>query len=350
MKAKKRALTHAEGAERRERMLRGWFGLRWRTNPAEEGVVMPPRRFLGLVQVLFAVIVGCTGNDEAASGLASGSTTAASLSARTSAPSPGTVGGPHRYEGPSVAFDVPEAWHEFYLKVPFEFFAAYGPIQGGGTDYVAVAPVPPDLAGLSRDQALASLVPPAERIGPVRNIDMDGFSGFSVSARVGVGLAGEVTILHGRNGDYLIACQSSEDMRDEVQRGCASIRTSLVEAAPSPVTDASGCTDRELSLLRGVDLPDGSSPREPRVSGSETDRLCDLWVEVPPGYRDSVITILSERLRDEGWHTNPARLDRTLGNFDVWQMIADRDFDLYLIEAYVDDGVTDHFFITVYDG
>lgn len=249
-----------------------------------------------------------------------------------------------------MAFDVPEAWHEFYLDVPFKFFAAYGPIEGGKSDYVAVAPVPPDLAQRPSMEILGHLMPPADRIDRVRVVDVNGLPAFSVSGTTGKDLEGELTVVEGRQGVYFLTCQSVREMRDEVTRGCGTIKASLVEVRPSPIEDPQGCTERELTLLRSVPLPDGSSPENPTSTGSGTDRGCDLSVSLPPDFRDDIIAILSDRLRDAGWHPSEARLDRTLGTFDVWQMVADRDFDLYLVEAYVDNGVTDHFFVTVGDG
>jgi hypothetical protein len=315
-----------------------------------EHVDAPCRPLLRLAGVLFVLAAGCSNGDEGPSKDGSGISTAPSVSTTRSIAPPQSVDVRHRYEGPSVAFDVPDAWQEFYLHASFRFFAAYGPIEGGDADYVAVSPIPPDKQQLSPKEALTAIIPSADRIGPMRVVDVNGMLGYSASGTTGEDLEGEITIVQGQRANYLVTCQSDADWREQVVRGCESIKASLVETVPSPSTDPSGCTERELSLLHDVPFPDGSSPEEPEVVGHGTDRACDLWISMPPEYRNDVIAILSERLTEAGWHSGEATLDRTLGTSKVWRMIADRDWDLYEIEAYIDGGVTDHFFVTTVDG
>jgi hypothetical protein len=56
-------------------------------------------------------------------------------------------------------------------------------------------------------------------------------------------------------------------------------------------------------------------------------------------------------LGDAGWHVEePPAIGRSGPTGDVWRLVADRDWDIYLLEVYVKEGVTQHFFITVTDG
>jgi len=248
------------------------------------------------------------------------------------------------YIGPAVSFEVPEGWEVFYLEVPFEIFAAYGPIEGGDADYVAVAPVPTGVDGSDPEKILRSIVGPGA--SPEVN-ELDGMTAYSVSMTRD-DLTQQTTIVEGQKDLYLVTCQYSKSVATQVAAGCEDILASLREVDPSPVIDPSGCTDRELSLIASVPLLEGA---EPKPSATHYAGLCDLQVELPTGFEGDVIATLSAALTDAGWNPHGANMVRiSNGVHHVWSMLADRDFDTFTVEAFVRDGVTDRYFISVIDG
>lgn len=262
------------------------------------------------------------------------------------------------YQGPVVAFDLPPGWHEFYLSTSLRFFASYGPVNGGDDDYVLVAPVPAGAANLTRDQILAQLVPPAERSGPVETIDVNGMRGYAVATETTDHLVMQGTLVEGHRGDYLIACQYGPHMRDQMVGGCASLEDTLVEVTPPAITDASGCTDAELALLRSVPMPAGTEPGQPKIVTSGDQRECDLQVlpSQPDGYRGDLVAYFTSRLKDAGWNIEMAKVVEP-GATQKWRVLADRDWDYYLVEIYVDaegtvyaKGAVQMFFVTAVDG
>lgn len=246
-----------------------------------------------------------------------------------------------------MAFDVPGGWHEFYLDVPIEVFAAYGPVEGGDADYVAVTPIPQGVAGRPPEKILQALAQAQSSDAvPAEVSEANGMTTYTASWISG-DLTQRATIVEGPRDLYLVTCQYASAMATRVTAGCASIIASLHEVAPSPVTDPSGCTDRELSLIASVPLLEGAEP-EPVVR--DLGKACDLQVELQSGFEGDVIAALSAELSDAGWTPHRAKMVRISGVHHVWRMVADRDFDTFMVEAFVRDSVTDRYFITVVDG
>ncbi len=265
-------------------------------------------------------------------------------SSKTSSASPGAT--EPDYIGPQVAFDVPDSWHEFNLDSPWDYFAAYGPVEGNRSDYVAIGPIPAELGDGSPEELLRRFVPLSSGPIDVEISHGNGSTMYTSSFRKD-GLTVQATIVEGSRDSYLVACNYGTTMEADMSAGCASILSSLYEADPSPVTDPSGCTDRELSLLAGIPLWEGATPQPPDAG---IVGVCDMWVAMPAGSREDVIRFYEGVLADEGWVTLNQGMDRTGPTGDVWQLLALQDWDAVLIEAYVTDGVTDHYFITVEDG
>lgn len=265
-------------------------------------------------------------------------------SQETSGPSSDTEDGSGQYVGPKVAFDVPTGWHEFYLEVSYDFFAAYGPEAGGESDYVAVAPLPRQLAEMESEKILEALIGTESGIR-IEVVDI-GDRSTSTAVVKQDDVRQQATLVEGLGPPYLVTCQSSSAMADDIEAGCAAIIASLRASEPSPVTDASGCTDRELSLIASVPLLEGA---EPASQATVYPKACDLQVELPSGSENAVAT-LRAALLDAGWHPNDAKVVRRSGQYDVWRLIADRDFDVFQIEAFVKGDIADRYFITVVDG
>lgn len=295
---------------------------------------------LALGAVLVALAAACSG-----SGTQRDQSPPPETPLKSTSPSHG-AGAPVGYVGPSVAFDVPGGWHEFYLDVSIDFFAAYGPVDGGDADYVAVSPIPQGVARRSPEKILQALAPQSSDAAPAEASEATGMTTYTASWTSG-DLTQRATIVEGPRDLYLVTCQYASAMATRVTSGCASILASLHEVAPSPVTDPSGCTDRELSLIASVPLLEEAEP-EPVVR--DLGKACDLQVELQSGFEGDVIATLSAELSDAGWTPHRAKMVRISGVHHVWRMLADRDFDRFVVEAFVRDGVTDRYFITVFDG
>lgn len=243
------------------------------------------------------------------------------------------------YAGSAVSFDVPPGWHTFDLQLATDYFAAYGPVEGSNVDYVSVAPLGEGI----RDQ-IAMLF---DAQGGGTPVDVNGLPSEMVTWTTKDGTWRSLTQVRGETGTYLIACQAGPDMRTEVSRGCDRARASLEEPV---VTDASGCTDRELALLASVPVPEGASAHEPTVLFSGALRSCDLMVELPANDRDDVLGELHSALADDGWDVSDPVIDRRWNDLDVWAFVAERSPDTMLVEVYSGDGVSDHYFLTAVPG
>jgi hypothetical protein len=271
--------------------------------------------------------------------------------------SPAASGGPHRYAGPQLAFDVPAGWHEFYLEVPWEFAAAYGPIEGGDQDYVAVGAVPAEIASGDPEEILGRASQKQQWTGSVTSATINGMPAATVPVRIGT-IDGIVTVAEGDRDTYLLTCAYTEPMSAAVRAGCASITASLTETAAPVATDPSGCTDTELAIMRAIDLPSGTAPGPLFTHGTleGAGHLCDVMVGIGSSGED-VAAYYTSRLEAAGWTIGSSGKDRTAVEFDVYRVVAMKDWDVYMIEIYVNGGATpstpgatDHFFVTVADG
>lgn len=247
------------------------------------------------------------------------------------------------YIGPAVSFQVPEGWEVFYLEVPFKIFAAYGPIEGGDADYVAVAPVPPGVDGSDPEKILRSIVGPGA--SPEVN-ELDGMTAYGVSM-TGDDLTQRTTIVEGQKDLYLVTCQYSESAATQVAAGCEDILASLREVDPSPVTDPSGCTDRELALIESVPVLEGA---QPKPTATDLGKMCDMQFELSAGFDGDPLAILGTALDDAGWNVSGSKMARISAPHEVWRLLADRDYDRLAVEAFIRDGVTDRYFVTAWDG
>lgn len=321
------------------------------------------RRAILLLSVAVLALSACAGNsaggNRSDSPAAVTSSPAASGTLGPSPSLPAGVGG--HYQGPDVAFDIPKDWHEFNLDVSMHFYAAYGPVSGGDDDYVMIAPVPAEAKGIPPEEILAS---PPMRTGPVESVNVNGMPGYSAPVALtspnGQALEGQETLVRGQRGDYLVACQYGKHMKELVPIGCQMLKDTLVEVPPPTITDPSGCTDAELALLQSVRMPDGTDPGKPKVMLSGDGRACDLAVvpsQPKTGYQGDLVGYFSSRLKSAGWHVPKAKVDRMSGPFQVWQLLAIRDWDIYMVEIYIDvkgavvaKGAAQNLFITVSDG
>ena len=301
-----------------------------------------------LSALALVVLVSCSGSAD--------SNRAALQTSTPSSPSPSVQEAGGHYQGPEVAFDFPDGWHEFYLEISAPFFAAYGPVSGGKVDYVTIAPIPDSMRGSPPEDVLAD---PSVRTGPVEQVDVNGMPGYSVDvAMSGQDLAGQQTLVQGKEGDYVVMCQYGPDMSELVSVGCEMLKGTLVEVPTADITDPSGCTDAELALLRSVPLPDQTSAETPSVQQAGTDRLCDVMVTSaqPTGIEGDLVAYFSSGLEADGWHIETAKIVEQTP-LQKWRVVADRDWDYYMVEIYVDaqgdiyeKGATQMFFITVVDG
>lgn len=323
------------------------------------------RKAILLVAIVALAAPACDGGGGGGiteqAGSPSATTTSPSASVTTShspSPPPATGG---RYEGPEVAFDLPTGWHEFYLEVDMDFSAAYGPVSGGDDDYVMIAPLPARSKKVSPEEILASMPSAA---GPVERVDANGIPGYSVPMAVtgshGQALEGNLILVRGKSADYVVVCQYGKHMKDLVSVGCESLKESLVEVPKPTITDPSGCTDVELPLLQSVPMPDGTHPRKAGGQVNEDGRYCDqMFMHAPRsvGFREDLVGYFRAALADAGWHGERAEINRTSAPFTVWQVLAFRDWDVFMVEIYVDTegvavakGAAANFFVTVSDG
>jgi len=254
--------------------------------------------------------------------------------------------GPGNYEGPAVSFDYPNDWHEFNLKVGYPYFAAYGPIDGGDDDFVAISAEGPE----------TEFGPPGRRMGPMEKVHVNGIPGYSVPLTRtlnGQALEGEMTLV---GGNYIVWCQYGEHMSEQVPIGCEMLKDTLVETSPPPITDPSGCTDAALELLQTVPMPQGVLPSE-ELEAIPMERkgieylACDLMVyraDLAFEHAEGLIAYFRSRLTEAGWRVRTAPA----------QVLATRDFDTYYIEVHsaievdanADPDQLGYFFVTAWDG
>jgi hypothetical protein len=277
-------------------------------------------------------------------------------------PGPAEEWAPGHYAGPSVSFDYPNGWHEFYLSAGWQYFAAYGPVSGGDVDYVAVFPAPPETKKITTLEDFVKWNGVTEDVDATtaQTVDVNGLTGYKMPiARTGPSgqdLVAWSILVKGERSDYLIACQYeySTPAETQVSVGCERVMDTLVEVPPAVIADPSDCTDTELALLSSVPMPQGADPTEPEGAieeGTEEGRhYCDLMVFLPSGYDGDVVGFFRPRMTEAGWDSEEAKMVRTFESYDVWRIFAIRDWDSYMVEVYVEDGHAHHFFITVVDG
>ena len=320
------------------------------------------RRIVALLAVGTLAFSACATANRSTQGTgssASGTRTASPRGSPGASSSTSPHGSGGHYAGPAVAFDYPAGWHEFNLSVPYRFFAAYGPVRGGKYDYVAIAPVPSEMKGLPPEQILA---PGRAKAGPMQRVDVNGMPGYSIPVSLtkeGPARKGEVTLVRGRQGEYLVSCLYGEHMKGLVPIGCKMLKNTLVEVPPPTITESSGCTEAELALLRSVPMPGGTDPGTMKVYRHGEGRMCDLLIlslKPKAGIRGDLVAYYTSRLKDAGWHIDIAKVVEP-GYEQKWRVLADRDWDWYLVEIYVDTqggfvpkGAVENFFITVVDG
>ena len=280
----------------------------------------------------------------------------ASAAPSTSAGSIRGAGG-NRYSGPLLSFEIPANWHEFYLDAQWDFSAAYGPVEGGNDDFVAVGPVDPATIDLDVESLLATAAPRSTWTGPITSVDVNGLAGYRVPVALRQ-LEGQQTLVIGRQGRYLIGCSTGAHIAARVMAGCDSIAATFAEEPAPQVSEPSGCSARELELLGVVAIPSGTVAGDPASMGTwggPHSHLCDVMVRVD-GYEGDILEYFGTSLAAAGWSVEPPRKDRTSNGKDVWQLIASDDWDMYMVEAYVypagasGSGTATTFFITVCDG
>lgn len=280
----------------------------------------------------------------------------------TWAPGPEEEWAPGHYEGQAVSFDYPKDWHEFYLTAGWQYFAAYGPLSGGDVDFVAVFPAPSETEKITTLEDFVKWSGVTEDVDATaaQTVDVNGLTGYKIPiARTdpsGQDLVAWSILVKGERSDYLIACQYgySTPAEAQVSAGCVTVMDTLVEVPPPVITDPSDCTDTELALLSSVPMPEGADRTEPEgetEEGTEEGRhYCDLMVFLPSGYDRDVVEYFLPRMTEAGWDSEEAKMVRTFEVYDVWRIIANRDWDQYMVEVYVEDGHAHYFFVTVVDG
>ena len=133
-------------------------------------------------------------------------------------------------------------------------------------------------------------------------------------------------------------------------RGCETAAGSLVEMQPPTFVEPSGCTERELAMIDEIPVPAGAEPelltgRDPGGSHS-----CDFEAVFPDGGDGGVVGFMEEALGEAGWTIGFSGVDRQMERFDVHRVIGMRDFDVLMVEVYVDDDFTQNYFVTAFDG
>jgi hypothetical protein len=254
---------------------------------------------------------------------------------------------PGHYQGPRVAFDYPGGWSELLPTRVNPWYAAYKPPTSDGRD--ALVAVGPGLFLNDQDPERGLLGYFSNEVaGPSSITRTNGLLTYSVPlawvGRHGQSLEGTGMLIVGQRGTTHIArCQYDSDpyladRKAQVLAACDMLKKTLAEVPPPKIVEPSGCTKTELSLLQSISMPPGIEAGIPHMR----QRACEMAVEVPYEDKSRVFDNLESRLAAAGWDRNPWSTHEVL--------VANRDFDHYVVVVRPEGKLTSRFTIHAGDG